>query len=427
ADTTNDQVFRGYLEGYDQAERAIQDTRGVCGFYKEQLAECFYAASNGGQTELVEHVWSGGNDYGYYAMTDDPYDLENPASLVKSFAFPKKPGRDETVSYGLRTLLMKGLRDKLVSLGYDPAPESLRVDEVTALSVDTPAFPAPSRLMTKLRITLKYSGRTRTDGTVPEGTDIAPLMITASLESEDGDVSLFSTPDSIAATESPLVYSEQERLTTPSPTPAPAPQPAYGPFEPVKEEVSLEFSIFPDVKTALSLGFQAGRDNELFTVVEKKDRFILECRRYGHGVGMSQRGAEWMAVKYKKTYRDILAFYYPGMTLKQFDDRPVSMAALSPEQLVKPGPPPTPTPRPTLMPVTEEAVGGSWYAVVTGIEDDSTLNLRSAPDLSGEILMRIFKHQRLLVVERCQEEGWVKVKTDAVEGYVMESFLQRDE
>jgi len=425
-DTTNDQVFRGYLKGYDRVSQAIRDTRGVCGFFKNQLAECFYGASNGGQTELVEHVWGGG-DYGYYAMTDDPYDLENPASLVKSFAVKKMPGKGEVAGHGLRALLVEGLRDELVSLGYDPDPESLRVDEVTALSVDTPAFPPPSRLMTKLHITLKYSGRTRTDGEIPASADeVRPASI-AMPGSDDEDVSLFSTPTPIAVTESPLIYNEQERLVTPNPTPVPTPQPVYGPFEPAIKEATLEFSVFPDAINALSLGIQGGRSNEMLTVVENKDRFVLESRRYGHGVGMSQRGAEWMAMKYQKTYRDILTFYYPGMTLKQYADRPVYLVTLSPEQLVTPGPPPTPTPRPTLMPVTEEAKDGSWYALVTGIEDDSTLNLRSAPDLSGEILMRIFRNQRLLVLEQCQEEGWVKVKTDVIEGYVMESFLQREE
>jgi len=426
-DTTNDQVFRGYIEGYDQTDRAIRETRGVCGFYRNQLAECFYAASNGGQTELVEHVWGGGDDYGYYAMTDDPYDLENPASMVKSFIVKKKPGKGEEVSYGLRALLVKGLREELASRGYDPAPESLRVDEVMALSLDAPAFPAPSRLMTKLRITLKYSGRTRTDGEALPSVEIGDPADFALLDSDDGDVSLFSTPSPSATTENPAAYREQEWLVTPSPTPVPTPRPVYGPFEPVIEEVALEFSIFPDVISALSLGIQAGRNNEIITVAEKMDRFVLESRRYGHGVGMSQRGAEWMAMKYQKTYLDILAFYYPGMTLKQYEDRPASLMTLSPEQLTTPGPPPTPTPRPTLMPVTEEAKDGSWYALVAGIEDDSTLNLRSAPGLNGEVMMRLFKHQRLLVLERCQEEGWVKVRTDVVEGYVMESFLEAEE
>jgi peptidoglycan hydrolase-like amidase len=36
--------------------------------------------------------------------------------------------------------------------------------------------------------------------------------------------------------------------------------------------------------------------------------------RFGHGVGMSQRGAQW-AANHGVSWRDILAFYYPGCTL----------------------------------------------------------------------------------------------------------------
>jgi len=114
------------------------------------------------------------------------------------------------------------------------------------------------------------------------------------------------------------------------------------------------------------------------------------------------------------------------MEIKQYPQQDRVIPALDPERLVTPGPPPTPTPRPTLMPVTHEARDDAWFALVTGIEDDSTLNLRAAPDLSGEVLMRLYKNQRLLVVERCPEEGWVKVKTDVIEGYVMEKFLQKE-
>ena len=43
---------------------------------------------------------------------------------------------------------------------------------------------------------------------------------------------------------------------------------------------------------------------------------------------------------------------------------------------------------------------------------------------AAEVLMRLYKHQRLIVLEEAETEGWVKVKTDAVEGYVIYSFLQ---
>ena len=48
---------------------------------------------------------------------------------------------------------------------------------------------------------------------------------------------------------------------------------------------------------------------------EASGSFTITFRRYGHGIGMSQRGAQWMAAQYGMTFTDILAFYYPGMVL----------------------------------------------------------------------------------------------------------------
>ena len=111
------------------------------------------------------------------------------------------------------------------------------------------------------------------------------------------------------------------------------------------------------------------------------------------------------------------------MSLMRYDFAESALPAAPEALAATPGPAPTPTPRPTLMPVSDQPSDGQWIALVTGIDDDSSLNLRSLPDLSGDIVMRLYKNQRLLVLERCEEEGWVKVRTDAAEGYVMESYL----
>ena len=42
--------------------------------------------------------------------------------------------------------------------------------------------------------------------------------------------------------------------------------------------------------------------------------YVLSGGGYGHGVGLNQYGALGQA-KANRTYRDILAFYYPGTTL----------------------------------------------------------------------------------------------------------------
>lgn len=406
-DNTNDQVYKGRREEYTCAAQAIAETSGVCGFYKGELAMCYYAASNGGQTELVAHVWDLKGDYGYLDMRDDPYDLENPQSKVQSVVLPKQTTQVTDAPYVLRLLLSRRLEETLVAGGYDAAPESLRVDRVTAVSVDTPRFDAPSRLYTMLHITFAYSARTRTD---------AAYAAAPAWAETDEEVSLFTPDPAAQPTEAPA-----SAVTLP-PAPTATPAPSYGPFVPAPGLVTLDIPIFPNAEKALSLGINS-YDNELITVTEEADSFTIASRRYGHGVGLSQRGAEWMAGRYAMGYREILAFYYPGMTLMRYAETETALPSVAPALMETAGPVPTPTPRPTLMPVAETLPPGAWYAEVTEIDDDSSLNLRASPDASGTILMRLFKHQRLIVLEKCPQEGWVRVRTDVVEGYVMEKFL----
>jgi len=61
--------------------------------------------------------------------------------------------------------------------------------------------------------------------------------------------------------------------------------------------------------------------------------------RYGHGVGMSQRGAQTMAEKYNKSYQEILAFYFPGTKLTDIN---------SGQQVPGPGDNPEPGKNPTI-------------------------------------------------------------------------------
>lgn len=407
-DTTNDQVFRGYISGYGNAEKAVEETYGVCGFYKGKLAQCYYAASNGGQTELVESVWPGGGDYGYYAVADDPYDVENPYSVVKSVTLQKSYTNEEhdIAPYGLRNLLATVLRDELTALGFDPAPASIRVNTVSDVRLS-----GEGKRMDTLYLTVQISGRTRQDAAVP------------AVDSDQEEVSLVLEGSAETAAPTPGSSPSPEVSAVPSATPSATPAPVYGPFTAIEQPFQLEIAIFPTAEKLLAMSISSNYENELWTLVETDTAYRLEARRFGHGVGMSQRGAEWMAGRYQKTYQEILAFYYPGMSLMRYDFAESALPAAPEALAATPGPAPTPTPRPTLMPVSEQPADGQWIALVTGIDDDSSLNLRSLPDLSGDIVMRLYKNQRLLVLERCEEEGWVKVRTDAAEGYVMESYL----
>ena len=295
----------------------------------------------------------------------------------------------------------------MVRQGYVPAAENFRIDGITAMSLGTPAFDEPSRSYTQLTLTFTWSGK---KWILPE---TEATSVPAEEETEE-EFYFFATPVP-TATPTPTV--------TPEASPTPQPTAYLSDFIPAEGEITVTVDIFPEVIDELLLSVY-GADNEMLTITENDTHFVLEARRYGHGVGMSQRGAQWMAGKYGKTYQEIMNFYYPGMTLAKVDAGTPVLPTAPADLAATLAPPATPTPPPTLMPVSAaDLPEGAYLAAVTEIDDDSSLNLREEPSQGAAILRRLYKHQQLIVLETCEDPAWVKVRTDVIEGYVMLSFI----
>lgn len=389
-DTTNDQAYRGRTTSSPLSEQAVTETRGLCGVYRGTLASCFYSASNGGQTELGQHVWptDAPDAYGYMDMRDDPYDLENRNSVVKRYTLQKKSG-EKGIGEALHQALTAAMGEQLSALGVEADGELVRFDEIQSVEAVTPKYDGASRLMTELRFIVKISVR---------------------------DYAFRQTP-------SP----QPEASSTPhaEETPAPTATPAFSPYRKVKEAVTVTLPIFTEAERAMGLSINVSQ-NELITVSDIGSAFLIESRRFGHGVGMSQRGAEQMARQYGMTYEQILAFYYPGMGLVSYDTGSAPLPTLNAELMATPAPTPSPTPRPTLMPVsTNQMPEGAYLAVVSNIDEDSTLNLREQPNTSAEVIRRLYKNQPLIVLS-VSKDGWAHVKTDVMEGYVRSEYLQAE-
>lgn len=389
-DTTNDQAYRGRTTSSPLSEQAVTETKGLCGVYRGALASCFYSASNGGQTELGQHVWptDAPDAYGYMDMRDDPYDLENRNSVVKRYTLQKKPG-EKGIGEALHQALTTAMGEQLSALGVEADGELVRFDEIQSVEAVTPKYDGDSRLMTDLRFTVKISVR---------------------------DYTFRQTPSpQLAASSTP--HADE--------TPAPTATPAFSPYRKVKETVTVTLPIFTEAERAMGLSINVSQ-NELITVSDIGSAFLIESRRFGHGVGMSQRGAEQMARQYGMTYEQILAFYYPGMGLVSYDTGSAPLPTLNAELMATPAPTPSPTPRPTLMPVsTTQMPEGAYLAVVSNIDEDSTLNLREQPNTSAEVIRRLYKNQPLIVLS-VSKDGWAHVKTDVMEGYVRSEYLQAE-
>jgi SpoIID/LytB domain protein len=378
-DTTNDQVFRGIPENSPKSLQAVADTTGLVLTCDGKLITAWYGASNGGQTELPSNIWKGDVPR-CFAMTDDPWDAENPESTVRISTL-NRDGTDLSPAF-VKLLRQAALNNPSLK---DSVPEEseFRIQRLTSLELTTPRYAAPSRLMTQLQVAFEIK---------PVSKNGVPGDETASEGSAGGE-----DEDDLDITE--LISA-------------------------VPMTVTLD--LFPETVIALGLSV-SGANNEIITLKEDETSFTLTAGRYGHGVGLSQRGAQQMAREGEKTFREILSFYFPGAKLKEYAGETAPLPTPPPLLARDPGPAPTATPRPTLMPVTEELPEGARRAKVENIADDSTLNLRAQPSAGAEILMRLYRHQELIVLEKSDVPGWVRVKTDVIEGYVMESFLVYEE
>ena len=392
-DTTQDQVYKGLDADYTNVIAAVEATRGVVGTYNGGFAMCYYTASNGGQTALATDIWGGEGDYGYLAMVDDPYDLENPSSLVNSVTF----AGDLSDNAALKAMLEEGLA--ALNLPY----EDVALESVVAIEAVDPKFEG-SYMYTKLRFTLSVSAMLE-GWYAQEGDAYAPLFPDGSEFSEEMRAS--ATGLALARRGSlglPYVYREGRAV--------------------LPETVTVDLSVYDQIKDGLSLGLNGG-DYELVSVTQEEDgRFTISMRRFGHGVGMSQRGAQWMAGEYGMDYIEILNFYYPGMTLETIDWPEVELTPLEdlPESIGSARPRPTPTPTPAPLPPLEE---GEYYATVELETRSSSLNVRQQPSTSARIVAALDYGRRVIVCEDAGD-GWVRIRTAELEGYVKLEYLKAE-
>lgn len=391
-DTTADQVYKGLNASYLNVIQAVEDTAGVVGVYNGGFATCYYTASNGGTVALPGDVWSGSGDYGYLMRRDDPYDLANPNSMVNSLHF----SRMCEGSPKLKAMLLDAADGALADKGY----EDVRIEEILSI---TPAEEKVegSHMYTKLRFSLKLS-RSEMVYMAAEGDVGAPVSAT----------------DSPAANQALFSIDCLRRLRL------------LCPFElaPVRmdiiDPVEVELDVYDQIKDELEIGLNSS-DYELVSVLEEGDGYTIQLRRFGHGVGMSQRGAQRMAGVEGMTWTEILGFYYPGMALEKIHwayPELEELAAL-PDSVGRARPDPTPTPPPAPLPALES---GEYYAVVQLGDASSMLNLRQAPTTQSQVVAQLANGRRLIVCSAADGDGWVQVRTAEYEGYCKLEYLKAE-
>ena len=376
-DTTQDQVFKGFDPSLTNVIRAVEQTRGVVGMANGKYAQCYYTASNGGQIAATKQVWGG--VVSYIQMKDDPYDLENSLSQQKTAYISKKLAEDSP----LYPLIIDELRLSL------PGAQEVRLDGIASVKLADPD----------------------TEGSLMYRT--LEVYVNASVRKLE----------KVTPTPSPEPTAEPSETPAPSDTPEPTPTPeekwVLGEFTPVEEPVKVTFGTYSQLKELLNLKINS-TNYEVFYVEEDEDGFTLISRRFGHGVGMSQRGAQTMAGKHHMDAEEILSFYYPGLEWYRIDWKQMSLLPLSalPDSLGYARAKPTPRPTQAPLPPLED---GEYYATVTA----TTLNVRTAPTTQSQIAALLYSGEKVIVTGE-YEDNWVSFKTVELTGYVKADYLKKD-
>ena len=382
-DTTADQVFMGYDPAFVNAAQAVSETKGLCGMYNGSYATCYYTASNGGQTAMAHDILGVTSDDGYLAIADDPYDLENPDSKVTSLTL-------RADAYNLPELFVKEMKasaaEYLAAMNMSEEAEDIFIDEIVSVVPHTPLAGEPNRMYQTLTVAFRVSA--------------CPMVAKYSQPTNIDNIhALFGRN-----TYEPVLLGEE-------------------PGDPVvvEEVFSCEISVYDGIKDLPGMRISS-IDCEITTVTEQQGaeckEFLVELRRYGHGVGMSQRGAQQMAGEHAKTCMDILAFYYPGLTFeeKRFENPTLPALNALPEG-VSAGSKGTKKAQAELPPLED----GEKYAAVTLSTAWSTLNMRAAPSTDATILTILSNGWRVIVMD--EADGWAHVKTADAEGYVSSQYL----
>ena len=158
-DTTDSQVYKGYVTGYSNIIKAVNATKGQVMYWRGSISDGLYSACNGGQTQLASLKWNMKDTY--HTLKDDPYDLQG-GSDHKSYDFIfYKEGKGTTDSRATSQVI-EAAADKLgVSesniqvLGFTSVEPYGRPD----------GYPEESRVRTNLRlgVVLSVDGTRKTE------------------------------------------------------------------------------------------------------------------------------------------------------------------------------------------------------------------------------------------------------------------------
>ncbi|MBQ4062207.1 MAG: SpoIID/LytB domain-containing protein [Christensenellaceae bacterium] len=335
-DTSTDQVYYGYNPSYKNVISAVDGTAGVVAKYNNKIITAFYSASNGGQTELPGNAWGGSKnaDFPYLVQKDDKYDLENSASSVQITNVPSDPSgllSQKTVKI-VNCNTSCNVRNKPTTsgsqvIGQAPKNSTYILVNVTGDWYEV-LYNMPDGSTVNAFINYEFIEVVNAESGLYVYANPAISDIQAQAYKYCKNTLKFSiyndSATSIRIDKINSLKNGTERW------------PGTGSRSYVTAIANVTASCFKDANGTLSgqktfdvsivlmntgsSGYIIAHDYlasnlRLRGIEAAANGWNIVCRRFGHGVGMSQRGAQTMANKYSLKYTDIIAFYFPGTVL----------------------------------------------------------------------------------------------------------------
>ena len=387
-DTTSWQVYRGVPRNGDgtpqrNVQAAVEATAGLALYYGNALADGLYSASNGGFIRLSSEVWGGGDTY--QVAKEDLWDSRNPMSPSFTFLFPMDGETGSTASLNAdeQAIAQRSLalvRDA-VAAQKGVGADAVRIRAILAVQ--------PARL------SAQRSAGSR------EYTRVA-VAVRAEVGGSPMDLQV------------ELVYTEDDGKTA--------------------GELRTAFAEFSKLLPTMNLW--------QMTAGQRLGCWTITVRGYGHGVGMSQRGAQQMAQE-GKDYLSILQFYFnfgaEGSKPVELRAAPESSSTAAPSATASVTPAATSTvlptepaysvnPTATVPTATVPTATGTRPPAVEGLwgllDSPCPMKLHAAPETGSEELSLVPRNASVEVLAVDEKAHWLEVRFDGTEGYLLARYVR---
>ena len=418
-DTADAQVYKGYDSSYQNVINAVDATMGDVLYYNNMPLYCYYAASNGGWMILPSDRWSSTIYDGAYGYGADPYDLANPATPVEKIFVPANYS-EKDMGTAAFAFLDARLMAAVAGRGIVPKNHYFAgIQSIDNVASSGTAGYADDLNHTTIAVTATVRSNLNED-LIPSPTPTfeptpsptptfeptpspTPTFEPAPTETPLPDgVTPSPTPTPLPEGTTPSPTPEPEATPSPTPTfdPTPSPTPSFDPTPSPTPEIETvlnsQVSVSFTFNEMIASGLYTSQILKIYYAAPTTGGWYLYHARYGHGVGMSQRGAQQMA-SLGKTYREILSFYYPGATLG-------TMAYVFPETVG------------TAQPTTADTYASS------GTVQGGSVNLRARASTSSDVVESLAKDTAVTLLGMTGEWYYVSAPSGKT-GYIRHDYI----